>query len=156
MIKKLERMGAAIAFAEAGEFDTARQILAEVETTFSGSRRKILLVANDEPVKTGMIEYALSLASRIQSDTVILNVFSAAQSASRIKKCSAIFSQLWQDISGNTKPEGKHGYFAVRGEAQKLVTDVCHRIGRVEMVIVQAQRKACCNYKLPVPVFCFD
>ncbi|MBU1247675.1 MAG: hypothetical protein KKB70_03170 [Proteobacteria bacterium] len=156
MIKKLERMGAAIAFAEAGQFDTAREILAEVEKKHSGGRRKIVLVANDAPIKTGLVEYALSLASRIQSDTIFLNIFSGKQTSAGMNKCSTAFNKLWKKCSENDALEGRHGYFALRGDAPRLITDVCHRLGHVEMVIIQKQRNVSCDYKLPVPVFCFE
>jgi hypothetical protein len=63
---------------------------------------------------------------------------------------------LWKKCLQNSNPGGHHEYFVLRGDTRQVIAETCRRLGGVEMVIVQKQRNEPCDYKLSVPVFCFE
>jgi hypothetical protein len=63
-LKKIEDEMSAIAFAEAGEFETARAILKE--------QRKILLALTGEKSDSNAFKYALNMCNRIGADLKII------------------------------------------------------------------------------------
>jgi hypothetical protein len=158
--KKLEAMGAALAFAEAGEFDTARDIMADLERAYRHRERKIVLVAKDDHLTPGLMEYALGLASRLGSDTLFLSVLSAPRPSRRtLREHAEGFKEAWKNLTTalfGGQPAGVHRHAVLCGEPRSLVSDVCRRLGAVEMVIIQKQRHETCDFELCVPVFCFD
>jgi len=62
--KKLEELISAASFAEAGEFDTARDML--------GGDRKVLLVLTGRETDIKSLKYAFSMADRTQADLEVL------------------------------------------------------------------------------------
>ncbi len=76
--KKFEDIMAAVAFAEEGEFDTAKEILKE--------QRKILLAFTGEDSDTTAFGYALNVCKRIGAELDILYVASKGLLSSKIKK----------------------------------------------------------------------
>jgi len=157
--KKLEAMGAAMAFAEAGEFDAARDIMAELERTYRHRKNKIVLVAKDDHVSPGLVEYGLGLASRLDSDTLFLSVLSTRPSRRTLRGHAEAFKEAWKKLTTalfGGQPAGVHRHAVLYGEPMALVREVCRRLGAVEMVIIQKQRREACEFDLCVPVFCFD
>src|SRR4030067_638984 len=71
LLKKLETMYAAVAFAEAGEHETARQTLKE--------QRKILLALRGEKSDVDAFRYALNMCKRIDAELEILYVSEPAK-----------------------------------------------------------------------------
>jgi len=161
MIKKLETLSAAVAFAEAGDFETTRELLAELKKKYQGRRHSIVMVANDVPIKPGLVEYAHGLASRLKCDTLFLNIFSDRRRGMKLaKKYTAGFKTLWREIAERfrpgTAPETVHGHAVLFGNTQDLLQEVCHAVGGVKMVIIQQKRRSeTCSYDLCVPVFHF-
>ena len=68
---KLQDSAMAIAFAEAGEHETARRI---VEKKQEPVTRKILAVAREDNFSTSLIEYSLNMANKLNAELVALNV----------------------------------------------------------------------------------
>ncbi len=66
LLKKLEDSMSAVAFAEAGEFETARSIIKE--------RRKILLALTGKNSDTNAFRYAVNICNRIKADLEMLYV----------------------------------------------------------------------------------
>ena len=158
--KKLEALGAAVAFAEAGEFGTALDIMDDLERAYRDRKRKIVLVAKDDHVSPNLVEYAMGLASRLGMDTLFLSILSAARPSRRtLREHAESFNGVWRKFSGalsGETPGGVHRHAVLCGDLAPLVTDVCHRLGGVEMVIIQKQKHEACDFDLCVPVFCFD
>ena len=160
MIKKLETLGAAVAFAEGGDFKTTRELLAELRKKYQGSKRNIVMVAHDVPIKPGLVEYAQGLASRLKCDALFLNIFSDRPRAVRLaKKYAAAFKAMWKEFSGTFRsgngPETVCEHAVLLGNVQDLLQEVCRCIGGVEMVIVQKRRFETTSFDLCVPVFHF-
>jgi|Deesub1362A_J573_1020465.scaffolds.fasta_scaffold00670_16 K+-sensing histidine kinase KdpD len=66
LLKQLEDAMSAVAFAEAGEFETARSLLRE--------RRKILLALTGRNADTNAFRYAINICSRIKAGLEILYI----------------------------------------------------------------------------------
>lgn len=160
MIKQLEILGAAVAFAEAGDVKTTRELLAELKNKYQGSKRNIVMVAHDVPIKPGLVEYAQGLASRLKCDALFLNIFSDRRRAARLaKKYAAAFKAMWREIAGAFRPgkapETVCEHAVLFGNVQDLLQEVCHSIGGVEMVIIQKRKSEISSLDLCVPVFHF-
>jgi hypothetical protein len=73
LIKKLEDMMTASTFAEAGEFETARELLR--------CRRRVLLAMREGEVERKALKYALNTCKRIRADMDILYLSTTDASA---------------------------------------------------------------------------
>ena len=62
--KEWEKIFASVAFAEAGEFETAQEMVK--------GRKKVLLALSERLVNNDVLKYALSLSKRIEADIDIL------------------------------------------------------------------------------------
>lgn len=69
-LKQLEEVMASVAFAEAGEFETARQFMSRNKT----SNKKVLLATDTESVHEGVISHALNLCKRMGGKLEILHI----------------------------------------------------------------------------------
>jgi hypothetical protein len=69
-LKQFEEVMASAAFAEAGEFDTARQMLSRDKT----SNKKVLLATDTEVIHAGVIRHALNLCKRMGGRLEILHL----------------------------------------------------------------------------------
>jgi len=81
----LQAAATAAAFAEAGEYETARRIIAPVKQT-----RKILVIGHEEGFSEKLSAYALDMAKRLDFELVALNVTSAPLFLSGEKREAAI------------------------------------------------------------------
>jgi hypothetical protein len=80
----LQDTAAAAAFAEAGEFTTARSMIDKASAT-----RKILVIGREERFSDSLIEYSIDMAKRLGFELVALNVTDAPLSLSADKKDAA-------------------------------------------------------------------
>lgn len=69
-LKQFEEVMASAAFAEAGEFESARQMLSRDKT----SNKKVLLATDTERVHAGVIRHALNLCRRMGGKLEILHL----------------------------------------------------------------------------------
>lgn len=77
--KKLEGLFSAATFAEAGEFETARELL--------GGERKVLLVLTGRESDTKSLKYALSIARRTLAGLEVLVTDTSETVAGLLKLC---------------------------------------------------------------------
>ena len=69
-LKQFEEVMASVAFAEAGEHDTARQMLRQQAT----SNKTVLLATDTEVVHNGVVRHALNLCKRMGGKLEILHI----------------------------------------------------------------------------------
>ena len=81
----LESAATAVAFAEAGEYETARSIITPIKQT-----RKILVIGHEDGFSARLSDYALDMAKRLDFELVALNVTSVPLSLSGDKREAAI------------------------------------------------------------------
>lgn len=84
----LQDSAAAVAFAEAGEHETARAMVDQ-----TAGKRKILVVGNQENFSEVLVTYSLEMATRLDFELVLLNVTDAPLSlpAERREAATALF-----------------------------------------------------------------
>jgi len=70
VLKKIQDTMSAAAFAEAGEFDTARQMLRRGKN----ANKKVLLIKRSAKTSTKAMEHALNLCQRLEAELEILHV----------------------------------------------------------------------------------
>ncbi len=70
LMKKHDRTEEAIVFAQAGEHEYARELMKKTEE----ERKKILVVGGEEGFSEKLINYAISMAERMNHDIIALNV----------------------------------------------------------------------------------
>ncbi len=117
ILKSFEEAMASAAFAEAGEFEMARQLM----TRSGKSRKKVLLGTSEENIDPRVVGHALKLCQRVEAGLEILHVTGSRGRGRRAPKSSAPPSLLQ-----------KMGivYSPVKGDApleQELVEQVSRR-----------------------------
>jgi hypothetical protein len=81
----LQDAAAAAAFAEAGEHDTARRIMARAKAP-----RKILVIGREDYFSSILCEYALGMAKRLDFELVALNISTVPLSMPADRRAEAI------------------------------------------------------------------
>jgi hypothetical protein len=160
MIRKLERLAAAVAFAEANDAQTALELLDEIKGRYPQHSRKIVLVSPAEPIKQGLVEYGLGLAQRMRYHTLFMSVFPGKEKEKIFEQLAARDRDTVRNLAQRLAPAGtatmRTEHAALRGDWKTLVQEACHRLGGVEMVILQKKRSEPCHSGFAVPVFCLD
>jgi hypothetical protein len=87
LMKKLEDVMTASTFAEAGEFETAREVLR--------CKRRVLLALREGEVERKALKYALNTCKRIRSDIDIL--YLSTSNASENPMLNEFFSELQKE-----------------------------------------------------------
>lgn len=86
----LQNAAAAAAFAEAGEFDTARSMLANGDAA-----QKILVICKDNIFSKALMDYAIDMAGRLEYELVAVNVIEAPLFSSAEKRAEKV--RLFQE-----------------------------------------------------------
>jgi siroheme synthase len=117
-LRALERDLAAAAFAEAGEFETAREM--------RKGEKRVLLVLGGHPTDRQALQYAVSFCSRMGTS---LEILGDAKSAATVK---AFASELEQKHIGYTVT-------LTEGNLQSAAAELTRRNTHIDYVIVNSQ-----------------
>lgn len=93
LFRKFEQAMASAAFAEEGEFDTARQLMAAGKN----AHKKVLLGTAEPEVDMNMVRYALSLCQRVGARLEILHVLAPGAVADNATKAAGQSQQPFQN-----------------------------------------------------------
>lgn len=161
----LESMGAAIAFAECGQWDTARELLNSYEDVAASSNRKFLVISPDKVVSDQCLEYSINLSKRIQHDVVLMHIFTEQPGKIKIKKSFCDFTMNIlknftdkQAMLINRMQRDRIGFFHLisQGSIAAAVSTIHHAVKGLEFTVVQGPAKWLQQAGMNLPVFVFD
>lgn len=126
-LKQFEEIMASATFAEAGEFDTARQMLSQAKT----SNKKVLLATDTEEVHEGVIMHALNLCKRMGGKLEILHLlqpkssrppgqFESKEMSPRVSEFATTYTQM---VAADSFEEKVIHYTENRGDLLCVVLD---------------------------------
>jgi hypothetical protein len=145
-MRKFEKAMAAVAFAEAGEFETARETIKE--------QRKILLALRGEKGDTHSLKYAINMCKRIGAELQILHVSEIEkglmnQLKSQLKKEGIVYDLIQK--KGSLEEEIRN-HTGIKGDILFVVVEVSEGINirskKTETIIKDAWK----NLKCPLVV----
>ena len=103
----LQDTAAAVAFAEAGEHETARSIIQK-----QSEPRKILVIGREEHFSEKLVDYSVSMAKRLDFEIVALNITAAPLSmpADKSQEAALLFhSQSLENVDALAKHAQENG-----------------------------------------------
>jgi hypothetical protein len=162
--KRFDDLWEAVAFAEAGEMDTARRIATEVFPDDAEAGRqgeRILAVSGAAGFSRRMIENSLGMAERLDFGLIALNVQSA------IARLAARLGAGKQEPTGWLPPEvfraraaerGISFVHAVRsGDPEKAVAEARRRFRRIAFLLIEPELAPRARFAgVNVPIFFLD
>ena len=153
--KALERMTSAAAFAEAGEWDSARRIVDEDRNS-----KKILVAYEGEVVNPQLVEYSVGLSQRMRCDMLFAyiagNRGKAEAAPRRADELTAAFQAKNAELFQRVAKEGiVSRHVVLFDEFYHAVAALCDSIKRLEFVIVGCSEPSAHPLKLHVPYFYF-
>lgn len=137
--QKLQRHMAAVAYAEAGEFQSARELLEP-----AGKPPAVLLVVEGAMADPGAFSYALNLCKRTGADLDILHVMDKSSADSEVETAGSIMAGATGiPVTLERMVEETGVTFKVtarRGAVDKRVLDYAKRHKNVSMVVLDSPR----------------
>ncbi len=155
--KALERIAAAVAFAEAGQWDTAVDLMNQPR-----ERGQILVACEGVRVGTALLAHAAGVAERLRCD-ITLACIAAGDAATRLTTHYANVSDAVFDAAFEREVEALHlSRREVGLQTTVLVDDFIHGVNvlcegmpRVEFAILGCARSDADHLFLKVPYFLF-
>ena len=143
--ERMDDLSEALAYADAGETDLAR----EAYTRGSGHPRVVLAVSRHENWSRELAASALGLAQRLGDALVLLNLTPRPDRAFISRADSA--AEPWlRRASAEGVPARHH----IRPGGMDAVSDVVRDMGRVDMVICALRDGVRLRGRLSIPVYC--
>lgn len=169
MLKKLKQIkqkfdttAMAVAFAEAGEWKTAEQLMSELKHSTLSMQPKMLFASADHEFSPTVIEYAVNLASRMKLDILALNIFHPESDtficshgkSSNWKKRSRKFIEMQELLQKKAGELDIHCNQALlKDDMRNAITRISQFIRRVEVIIIQQNQERDPFLKLNIPVY---
>jgi len=159
---KIETTASAVAFAEAGEWKTAQQLMDELQSVTEITNPKLLLASADEGFSSSVIDYTISLASRLKFDILALTIFqprfrkpSSYDPARKFNRKTLTHTKEMQELlRDKTREQGIHCHQAVlKDDMETTITRVHKLIRRIELVIIQQNQNENPILNLDIPVY---
>jgi hypothetical protein len=153
LTKKMEQVQEAVAFAEAGELESARRLLHEEVTEEPPGR--LLVIGRESTFSRGVIDYSLEMAKRMSYDILALNT--TPLSSETFKIFSSSHKQLCRDFRAlaeenvqefRKEAEGLGVPFAhvVRFvDRDHAVEEINHEFKDIEFVVSDAEQEGAVN-----------
>ena len=153
LTKKMEQMQEAVAFAEAGELESARRLLHEEATEELPGR--LLVIGRESTFSSEVINYSLEMAKRMSYDILALNT--TPLSSETFKIFSSSHKQLCRDFRAlaeenvqefRKEAEGLGVPFAhvVRFvDRDHAVEEINHEFKDIEFVVSDAEQEGAVN-----------
>ncbi len=143
----VEAYGEALSLAEAGELDSAREILGE----YHAEHRKILVLAERDGVPEAMVAYAVNLAERLGFDLVLLSIDEAPRSGGLFEQRVREGKQTLLDEAARRGVSCAH--ILRQGARDEVLNTVSVELKRVEFVITRRPEAERRGAALTVPEF---
>jgi hypothetical protein len=151
--KKMEQVQEAVAFAEAGELESARRLLHEEATEEPPGR--LLVIGRESTFSSEVINYSLEMAKRMSYDILALNT--TPLSSETFKIFSSSHKQLCRDFRALAQENVKE----FRKEAERLsvpfvhvvkfierdqaIEEINHEFNDIEFVVSDAEQEGAVN-----------
>ncbi len=154
-VKKQEKLAEAIAFAEAGEHEYARELAAEAFQ----KRRQILVVGEVDGFTEPVVNYATVLAERLSYDVIGLSVLNLPNKVHKGKVDAVCYAEVIKngDMFKNKLALLNIGFKHIikSGDLHKVIKATYHEVARIAYVLLppeaMAQDRGILNN---IPVFC--
>jgi hypothetical protein len=156
--EKLESYGEAVAFAEEGLHEEAREIIHPVIT----EKIKVMVVGNEDSFSPQVVEYAVGFAERMSCEIIALNVSPVSTESSSVEAFREELREKFKtrseenvagfrDACGDKEIDFTH--LVKFGEVEDCIKEACEELRRVEFVVTEPE---CCpeEEKVTIPVFC--
>jgi hypothetical protein len=155
--EKLDKIFSAITFAESGEFDTAKEIMAEKSaSSASSASKRVLLALRGVKVDRRTLTYAMNMCKRIDADLDIMYVSRGGQISPDIEQFT---SELETDnvgytlvrVAGSLKQEILN-YTNSHRDVLFVIIDSMEDLDGETAVKSKSHRKSWINLKCPLVV----
>ncbi|MFH2129622.1 MAG: hypothetical protein ABIK68_04550 [bacterium] len=159
---KIEATAMAVAFAEAGEWKTATQLLDDWQSETASTNPKLLFAAADEGFSSSVIDYTVNLAARLKFDILALNFFQPGFGKTGLQNYSEKFSgkrfarskEMQALLRERSQELGIHCEQALlKDDMRTTITKVHKLIRRIELVIIQRNQNGDPYLNLGIPVY---
>lgn len=157
ILKALERIATAAAFAEAGEWDTAIDIMQKEH-----SRKKILIAYEGEPTNARLVEYALGIAERVKCDMLFAYVATKKKTeqltTEYVENINDSFNKMFEhEVDMLNIPKGSIGtqQIIVFDSFYEAVNSICKDVNKIEFAILGCNERHSNKLKISVPYFFF-
>lgn len=164
MIKKLESLAAAVAFAEAGLLDEARDLASDIETAAKSPNRKFIIISENKMISENLITYAKQLSERMHYDIVATHAINERDASGlaeggmkqAVKRLTRDFLSLYRDLSAHARSIGVECHHLLsKGSAYAAIENVYHHVGGIEFAIVQGCSPLRQGVSSSLPLFVF-
>jgi K+-sensing histidine kinase KdpD len=157
IMKALEKIATAVAFAEAGEWNSALDIMHAEKTS-----KKILIAYEGEPDNRRIIEYAIGIAERVKCDMLFSYVATKKKAENLtqdyIEMVNKTFNEAFEREVEALQMNGKNINFqhvVVSSEFYEAVNSICREVKKIEFVILGCSERNAARLRLNVPYFFF-
>ncbi len=164
MIKKLESLAAAVAFAEAGLLDEAKELACDIEVAAKSPNRKFLIVSENRMISKNLVTYAMQLSERMQYDIVATHAINEKMASGlaeggmkqAVNRLAKDFLALYRELAAHARMIGVECHHLLsKGSAYAAIENVYHHVGGVEFAIVQGSSPLGLGVTSSLPLFVF-
>ena len=140
--KKFTNLASAVAFAECGEWDYAREFLGDFDSATKSSNRKFVVIFKEKVIEQSILDYALNLSKRLCYDIIFLHVMQnmprKKKTATSVEMTKQFFQNQYHAFldKAQTNEIDIH-YFISAGKTSDSLEKLYHKIGHVEFAILQ-------------------
>ncbi|UZP67894.1 hypothetical protein N1030_02650 [Desulfovibrio mangrovi] len=157
IMKALEKIATAVAFAEAGDWDSALDIMHTEKTS-----KKILIAYEGEPDNRRLIEYAIGIADRVKCDMLFSYVATRKKaenlSQSYIDAVNKSFNDAFErEVEALKMHDLKQSvqHVVVSNDFYDAVNSICREVKKIEFVILGCSERNAARLRLNIPYFFF-